>query len=474
MARILVAASTAFDLTGAAAGLGRAAGAALGGAAYAWTSPAGLAWRADLAPGALRLAPDGAPSGAASRLRLGPPEAPLLDLAAETGALPLDLAALAGPAPAAADGLDPALAGADEIRVDGPGFVLFAADGVLARDRAAGADDRLLAAGHGERRLSGDVILAALSAGTVAAGDDRIVARTSGATALWGDALRLVERSPGGRFEGGDDRLVATGVGDVPRLLIGDAGTVEGGWTLAASADALKGGRGRDGLVGDAVSVGPGARVEGGDDRLRGGGGDDVLHGDVEALRGGVLAPGDDTLQGGRGDDLLVGDVRRRDPGSRLEGGGSDALRGGAGDDRLRAGPGRDAADGGAGRDRLDGGRGRDRMDGEGGADRLDGGPGRDRLEGGAGRDRLEGGRGDDRLAGGAGADLFRFRRGDGHDEIADFRPGKDALHPARGLDPFEAEPIRGGVRLVSEDVTVDLPGVTSAELAALDPDWLA
>ncbi|MFO7854218.1 MAG: hypothetical protein R6V44_03170 [Paracoccaceae bacterium] len=57
---------------------------------------------------------------------------------------------------------------------------------------------------------------------------------------------------------------------------------------------------------------------------------------------------------------------------------------------------------------------------------------------------------------------------------MTDVRAGRDASVTARGLGRFEADPIEGGVRLASRNASADLPGVSLAELAALDLDWLA
>ncbi|NIJ21113.1 Ca2+-binding RTX toxin-like protein [Sphingomonas naasensis] len=61
--------------------------------------------------------------------------------------------------------------------------------------------------------------------------------------------------------------------------------------------------------------------------------------------------------------------------------------------------------------------------------DVLVGAAGNDSLSGGDGNDLLEGGAGDDRLMGGIGDDTYRFARGDGHDVIDDYFPGRDSGH---------------------------------------------
>src|SRR3546814_19760497 len=78
-----------------------------------------------------------------------------------------------------------------------------------------------------------------------------------------------------------------------------------------------------------------------------------------------------------------------------------------------------------------------DDLYGNGGNDRLYGGKGDDYLDGGSGYDRVHGGAGDDFLIGGSDKDLFVFGRGDGHDTIADFEIGKDAID-LRDLRQFD------------------------------------
>jgi Ca2+-binding RTX toxin-like protein len=163
------------------------------------------------------------------------------------------------------------------------------------------------------------------------------------------------------------------------------------------------------------------------------------------------------TLKGGKGNDQLHGDY------------GDDRLYGGAGNDYLEGGPGADRMAGGADNDNysvddlLDqvvegrnggfdlvnvsyeltsytlganvealaamgegvhgtGNRLDNDMFGGYGADTFEGLGGADTLRGNGGNDRLIGGRGNDILLGGADADVFVFNKGDGHDEINDFR----------------------------------------------------
>ena len=62
------------------------------------------------------------------------------------------------------------------------------------------------------------------------------------------------------------------------------------------------------------------------------------------------------------------------------------------------------------------------------GNDELYGSNGEDRLEGNGGDDTIDGRGGNDRLYGGSGDDIFRFDRGDGHDQIYDFADGEDII----------------------------------------------
>ncbi|MDQ0319357.1 Ca2+-binding RTX toxin-like protein [Pararhizobium capsulatum DSM 1112] len=74
------------------------------------------------------------------------------------------------------------------------------------------------------------------------------------------------------------------------------------------------------------------------------------------------------------------------------------------------------------------------------GADIFEGLGGADTLRGNGGSDRLIGGRGNDILLGGADADVFVFNKGDGHDEVTDFRHSDHdtiALHLGSRFDTF-------------------------------------
>ncbi|MEO1689214.1 MAG: calcium-binding protein, partial [Pseudomonadota bacterium] len=205
-----------------------------------------------------------------------------------------------------------------------------------------------------------------------------------------------------------DDDLPGTSLDDEISALAGDD-FVRG----FGGRDTLNGDAGNDRIIGDGgnddLSGGAGAdRISGnaGNDRLRGDAGNDTLW----------AGAGKDTLEGGAGRDQLIG------------GGGNDRLIAGKGDDDLIGQGGNDLALGGAGKDFADGGNGRDDLRGEGGRDELRGGGGADQLDGGGGRDLIAGGRGSDDLRGGAGRDLFLFARGDGRDDVLDWRDGQDRI----------------------------------------------
>ena len=162
------------------------------------------------------------------------------------------------------------------------------------------------------------------------------------------------------------------------------------------------------GQAGDRIAGGPGAEsIDGfrGADSIDGGGGDDTLDGgvddaDSDAVSGG---PGNDVVRGNAGDDAVNGDD------------GNDNVQGGDGQDRLGGGAGTDALSGGNGADVANGGDGDDALDGAPGDDSLRGDAGNDLLAGADGDDRLAGGRGADRMGGGAGTDTADYRdaRGD-------------------------------------------------------------
>ncbi len=145
------------------------------------------------------------------------------------------------------------------------------------------------------------------------------------------------------------------------------------------------------------------------------------------------------TIKGSREDD----DIR---PGafftmSRSEtiraGHGADTVAGGTGADSISGGSGKDVLKGQNGRDTLDGGGGNDNLLGGNGSDKLLGGDGNDKLLGGDGKDVLRGNKGKDTLDGGGGADLFIFKRGDGHDTIRNFDASEDLIRIYRGASKF-------------------------------------
>jgi Ca2+-binding RTX toxin-like protein len=115
------------------------------------------------------------------------------------------------------------------------------------------------------------------------------------------------------------------------------------------------------------------------------------------------------------GNDYLIG---HHDAGNRIDGlDGDDYLVGGVLNDVLR------------------GSNGHDQLLGRAGDDLLEGGAGNDRLNGESGRDTLAGGAGDDWLEGGEGDDLYRFSRGDGHDQINDIDDKPSNLDTVQWLD---------------------------------------
>jgi len=159
------------------------------------------------------------------------------------------------------------------------------------------------------------------------------------------------------------------------------------------------------------------------------------------------------------------GDVFRLTP-QTGSGDGADQIHGADGDDFIFGGAGADAVSGEAGNDMLHG---------QTGDDALTGGPGIDTLGGGVGNDRLEGGPDNDLLAGGAGADVFAFAAGFGHDRIADFIQGQDAIELPASLANSAA--VLNGSRQVGPDTiitigaadTITLQGVAVASLTAGD-----
>ncbi|MDP5306722.1 calcium-binding protein [Paracoccus spongiarum] len=141
----------------------------------------------------------------------------------------------------------------------------------------------------------------------------------------------------------------------------------------------------------------------------------------------------------------------------------SDRFESGAGNDLVRAAGGRDVIYGDAGNDLINGGSG---------ADRLLGGSGADTIRGQGGVDTLYGETGNDLLTGGGGADRFLFRRGDGVDVIADFRPNVDDIVIDSGATRFgQLDFYRVGSSTVVEfaDVEIVLRGTRPFELDSGD-----
>ncbi|MGQ0674397.1 MAG: Ig-like domain-containing protein [Hyphomicrobium sp.] len=216
--------------------------------------------------------------------------------------------------------------------------------------------------------------------------------------------------------------------------------------------DTIRGGSNNDliGLRSGSASLAGIEAIDGGDgfDVLRLSTGDDVLDltgiavTDIEEIRGRI---GVDSIFGSAGNDTIVG------------GGGGDRLFGGDGDDTFLVvgGSGFDEIDGGAGYDVLRGSAGDDRfrfattegnlsgleaIEGGGGIDEIRLSNGNDvldlsgltvvgisRISSGAGSDRIVASHSSDLIFGGGQADEFVFRRGTGHDTIADFQRGTGA-----------------------------------------------
>lgn len=161
---------------------------------------------------------------------------------------------------------------------------------------------------------------------------------------------------------------------------------------------------------------------------------------------------------------------KSKDDETLVGGAADDELHGGAGDDRIFGLGGDDRLFGDAGDDRLFGRGGDDIVRGGGGNDVIDGGSGDDQVHGGGGADLLIGGRADDRLEGGAGTDRFKFRPGDGDDEILDFSAEDRLDLRAFKLDGVDsalaaAEDRPMGATFELGGTTILLLGVTLAEL---------
>ena len=122
---------------------------------------------------------------------------------------------------------------------------------------------------------------------------------------------------------------------------------------------------------------------------------------------------------------------------------------------------------GGGGRDVLNGGKDDDVLLGQGGRDRVQGGAGSDTLSGGSARDALIGGRGADLLTGGGGADTFRFKRGEGVDEITDFNVDVDKIRIGRS--DFDFASTGGDLTITYDGGRILLTGVDPSEASSLD-----
>lgn len=194
-----------------------------------------------------------------------------------------------------------------------------------------------------------------------------------------------------------------------------------------------------------------------------GNGGNETLTGtaDADSITG---KGGADTLIGLAGDDSLFG------------GSGADSLLGGDDNDLLSAGSGDDQLFGGSGIDDLRGHEGADVLTGGDGADLLNGGDDADTLIGGAGDDRLSDSHGNNVLTGGAGADRFDIFMSGHVNTITDFAVAEDQLQlhrvrHLRNVDDLVANATESGgdVTITTDDGSLVLQGVTTAELSSID-----
>ncbi|MFB6364434.1 hypothetical protein ACFCP7_10265 [Paenibacillus elgii] len=108
--------------------------------------------------------------------------------------------------------------------------------------------------------------------------------------------------------------------------------------------------------------------------------------------------------------------------------------------------------------------------------DYIYGGAGNDKLYGNGGNDQLLGGPGDDYLEGGLGNDLYFFKKGDGHDEIAEY--GKDKADRIKligfGLDEIKVNFDRAGYEK-SNSIKVTLSFTSSSDTLTFlhsDGEW--
>ena len=287
---------------------------------------------------------------------------------------------------------------------------------------------------------SGDVI-------TGTSQRDHIIGDDRGGSAL-GDSILIQGRIIDGRGgddrlqgRGGDDVLVGGGGGD---LLFGDGGSDTAQYFRGVRADLGNPSRNTGEARGDRYFSIENLAGYWDDDDLRGNSGRNKLFGDGgdDELYG---RHGNDELWGGQGNDILDG------------GPGADRLEGGSGRDTAKytsgsvfvdlANPGRNRGEAagdryssiedvlaGDGNDTLLGNGGGNALKGDDGHDGLFGQGGNDTLMGGSGNDTLLGAAGVDTVWGGSGSDRFVFRKGSGHDRIADFENNRDRIEIDRSL----------------------------------------
>jgi Ca2+-binding RTX toxin-like protein len=145
----------------------------------------------------------------------------------------------------------------------------------------------------------------------------------------------------------------------------------------------------------------------------------------------------------------------------------------GTGSQDMNGANGNDVVRGGAGNDIVRGGNGDDIVRGGSGDDDVRGGFGNDYVKGGEGNDTVNGGQGDDILAGGRGDDVFVF---DGHwgeesgqDVVLDFTDGSDLLM-VRNTGPLTLiDTPEGVILMAASGASMQLLGISSADLDASD-----
>ncbi|MDF2232721.1 calcium-binding protein [Albimonas sp. CAU 1670] len=310
-------------------------------------------------------------------------------------------------APDAAAGIQAEGSGADRVALGGDGATTGLSGASLAGFASAVVVNDGLILGLGLGGGAARFGLGVFGAGTL---------RLENAGAIRGENGVVAQAAQATIRNGGE--IAATGAGGTA---LDAGGPASGGLLILRN----------DGVIAAAdVAVRSGAGL----DRVRNLG---EIAGDVD------LGDGADQLRNGRGD--VTGDVRL--------GAGNDTFRGGSGEIGGRV-------LGGDDNDTLLGGRDDDDwFEGGGGHDLMKGRGGDDVIRGGFGQDTLAGGPGDDELTGGALADVFRFGRRAGEDEILDFEDGVDAIHlRALALDGARLQAVKDASAAISGTaVVIDL-----------------